>query len=78
MTAKRHGFTWDFPSLDAALPDVIDGAPVDIRPDSSHGAKFVLTANQEYWGGRPKLDRIERPVVKDPQTAHIIAYTMTA
>ena len=42
QTAKRHGFTWDFPSLDAALHDVIDGAPVDIRPDSSHGAKFVL------------------------------------
>ena len=42
QTAKRHGFAWDFPSLDAALHDVIDGAPVDIRPDSSHGAKFVL------------------------------------
>ncbi len=36
-----------------------------------HGAKLVLEANADYWGGRPKLDRIERPIVIDYQTAHI-------
>src|SRR5207244_2556061 len=29
------------------------------------GAKVILGANTDYWGGRPKLDRIERPIVLD-------------
>lgn len=28
----------------------------------------VLDANPNYWGGRPKLDHIERPVIIDAQT----------
>lgn len=36
------------------------------------GRKVVLDANPDYWGGRPKLDRIERPIVLDSQTAHIL------
>ena len=28
----------------------------------------VLEANADYWGGKPNLETIERPVVKDPQT----------
>ena len=36
-----------------------------------HGYGFTLAANRDYWGGRPKLDRIERPIIRDPQTAHI-------
>lgn len=36
-----------------------------------HGYGFTLTANPAYWGGRPKLDRIERPIIREPQTAHI-------
>jgi ABC-type transport system substrate-binding protein len=36
-----------------------------------HGYGFTLAANKDYWGGRPKLDRIERPIIRDPQTAHI-------
>lgn len=37
-----------------------------------HGSKVVLTANRDYWAGRPRLDRIERPIVIDPQTAHVM------
>lgn len=29
---------------------------------------FVLNANPDYHGGAPKVDRIERPVIKDPVT----------
>ncbi len=36
-----------------------------------HGSKVILDAFAEYWGGRPKLARIERPIVIDPQTAHV-------
>ena len=39
--------------------------------DYRHGSKFTLTANPDYWGGKPPLDRIERPIVKDPMVAHI-------
>ena len=31
-------------------------------------AQVELTANEGYWGGRPKLDRIVRPVVIDPSS----------
>ena len=41
-TARRLGFRWEFPSLDAALRDVIDGAPVEISPSNAAGAKFLL------------------------------------
>jgi uncharacterized protein (TIGR01777 family) len=45
--AWGHGFSWDFPSLEAALRDIVDGAPVEIAPVSSAppeapGAKFML------------------------------------
>jgi oligopeptide transport system substrate-binding protein len=36
-----------------------------------HGAKIVMEAFDGYWAGRPKLDRIERPIVIDYQTAHL-------
>lgn len=36
-----------------------------------HGSKVTLVAFDGYWGGRPKLSRIERPIVVDPQTAHV-------
>ncbi len=29
---------------------------------------FVMTANKDYHGGAPKVDKIERPVIKDPAT----------
>lgn len=35
------------------------------------GSQVALEAFDRYWGGRPKLDRIERPIVIDPSTAHI-------
>ncbi len=35
-----------------------------------HGSKVILGANAQYWGGAPKLSRIERPIVLDFQTAH--------
>jgi len=35
-----------------------------------HGAKVTLDRFDDYWGGRPKLTRIERPIVIDSQTAH--------
>ena len=34
------------------------------------GSMVVMVANLSYWDGRPKLDRIERPVVINFQTAH--------
>ncbi len=37
-----------------------------------HGARVTLAANPDYWGGKPPLERIERPVVLDPQTAHVM------
>ena len=39
--AERLGFKWEFPSLDAALRDVVEGSPVDITASSS-AAKFLL------------------------------------
>lgn len=36
-----------------------------------HGAHVVLEANPDYWGGRPPVDRIERPIVIDADTAHV-------
>lgn len=49
-SAWGHGFSWDFPSLDAALRDIIDGVPVEIvrlKPDTTEpaipaGARFAL------------------------------------
>jgi ABC-type transport system substrate-binding protein len=32
-------------------------------------SKVTLAAFPEYWGGKPKLERIERPIVLDAQTA---------
>ncbi|MBS1705535.1 MAG: peptide ABC transporter substrate-binding protein [Armatimonadetes bacterium] len=29
---------------------------------------FELTANADYWGGAPKIEKIERPVIKDAAT----------
>ena len=34
------------------------------------GSKVILAANPDYWGDKPKLERIERPIVLDFQTAH--------
>jgi ABC-type transport system substrate-binding protein len=31
--------------------------------------KVTLAANKDYWGGAPKLDGIERPIVKDAMTS---------
>jgi hypothetical protein len=44
---RQLGFTWAFPSLDAALRDIVDGAPVDIArvtaaPAAAPDAKFLL------------------------------------
>jgi oligopeptide transport system substrate-binding protein len=36
-----------------------------ILPDQ----KIILTANKDYWNGAPKIDGIERPIVKDASTA---------
>lgn len=35
-----------------------------INPDQS----IILDANKDYWGGSPKVDGIDRPIVKDPAT----------
>jgi ABC-type transport system substrate-binding protein len=29
---------------------------------------LALDANKDYWGGAPSIDRIERPIIKDPAT----------
>jgi oligopeptide transport system substrate-binding protein len=41
-------------------------AIADFRPNQ----KAVLKANPDYWGRRPRLDSIERPVVLDQETCH--------
>jgi oligopeptide transport system substrate-binding protein len=46
----------------------IGTGPFRMAEYHSH-ARVVLTAFESYWGGRPKLDRIERPVVLDFQTS---------
>ena len=43
--AKQLGFAWDFPSLDTALRDIVDGSPVEIvrlRPDATSKRTFLL------------------------------------
>lgn len=35
------------------------------------GSYVRLTANPEYYRGRPKLEAIERPITLDPLTAHV-------
>ena len=45
--AQSHGFVWDFPSLPAALHDILTGAPVEITrlataPAAAPGAIFEL------------------------------------
>jgi len=47
QTASRLGFAWEFPSLEAALHDIVDGVPVEIArlpsaPAEAPGAAFVL------------------------------------
>jgi oligopeptide transport system substrate-binding protein len=37
-----------------------------------HGARVVLAANSTYWGGKPSQERIERPIVLDPNTRHLM------
>lgn len=37
-----------------------------------HGSRVVLEANSEYFNGNPNLARIERPIVTDRQTAHLM------
>ena len=34
------------------------------------GVQIVLKANPHYWGGKPKLDRVDMPVILDPETAY--------
>ncbi len=36
------------------------------------GARVILTVNPDYHGGRPPLDRIERPIVVDFERAHVM------
>jgi ABC-type transport system substrate-binding protein len=36
-----------------------------ILPDQ----KVTLTANKDYWGGAPKIDGIDRPIIKDASTS---------
>src|SRR5687767_6385542 len=35
-------------------------------------AKVTLVANEQYHGGKPNLERIERPIVLDSQTRHLM------
>lgn len=39
--------------------------------DYRRGSKFILTANPGYWGAKPRLSGIERPIVKEAIVAHI-------
>jgi len=50
--ARRNGFVWQFPSIDAALTDVVRGDSVNIvrvttPPSNVAGATYVLTASTE-------------------------------
>ncbi len=37
-----------------------------------HEYRLVLRANERYWGGRPKLDRIDAFMVQEPSTALVL------
>ena len=37
-----------------------------------HEYRLVLRANERYWGGRPKLDRIDAYMVQEPSTALVL------
>jgi hypothetical protein len=50
--ARRHGFVWELPSIDAALLDVVRGDRVNITrlaapPPTAPGAKYILSASTE-------------------------------
>lgn len=49
----------------------IGTGPFRLKVYRVHG-KAALERNDEYWGGRPKLAGIERPVVLDPSTRHLM------
>lgn len=34
------------------------------------GQQFIFVANPTYWGGKPKLDRVEMPILLDPETTY--------
>jgi len=37
-----------------------------------HGAKLIFKAFPNHYLGKPPLDRIERPILRDPQTVHMM------
>jgi uncharacterized protein len=50
--ARRHGFVWELPSIDAALVDVVSGDRVNITrlaapPPTAPGATYILSASTE-------------------------------
>jgi oligopeptide transport system substrate-binding protein len=42
---------------------------VSLGNDTDVPSKMELVANERYWGGRPKLDRIEYVMANEPRTA---------
>jgi ABC-type transport system substrate-binding protein len=49
--------------------NVVGTGPFHLQ-EYRRGAQIVLTANPDYFEGRPKLDRIERQIVLDAGTRH--------
>ena len=54
-------------SIDAGNAGIVGTGPFQLT-SYVRGSKVVLTANANYWAGKPKLDGIERPIILDPQT----------
>lgn len=64
--AKRKDGTWDWPEIKSADQMVGTGPFKCDRYEPDQIA--ILKANKEYHGGAPKIETIERPVIKDAVT----------
>lgn len=68
VVSKAEADKANGPITEAEIKGAGTGAFSFARYDTD--SKVVLTANPNYWGGPPKVARIERPIIKDSGTRH--------
>jgi oligopeptide transport system substrate-binding protein len=73
--AYNTGWIYCREAIEKAGGRIDDSSSVGTGPyrlaSYAHGSKVTLERFDGYWGGRPRLSRIERPIVIDSQTAHV-------